>query len=216
MTIVDKNICRLGSQFNISKYKFLDMQPLSFHELCNMLRWLKSFLLQFQMSWFYRKLTKEFRYNTQLAIEHGRPRKTEIWGRIEFGKLIFLLELDTLSENPYLYRIEYDLTTKAFFCYARYGDSATYTNVLQFTAQNLHELELKLWELIQHVPVIRERLLRHLAYNLLTQDWSFVNSRKIKESVKVLALETIREMHRQERISNDERVKATQYAQAFQ
>ncbi|MCB1148335.1 MAG: hypothetical protein KDK38_16150 [Leptospiraceae bacterium] len=163
-----------------------------------------SFLLKYKMNLALRNFRKKFRHNPDLAIEYGDPRKTEVWGRYEHNRIIFLLELDTFSERPYAYRIEYDRRFKAFHVYTRMGNAASYTNVLQFTCSRFNVLLEKFYAMLEHVPVIRERLLRHYFYDANKQ-------KKGSQSSQVYAMNLLQEFRSSGKISANEHKKIAEY-----
>jgi hypothetical protein len=123
------------------------------------------------------KLSRKFFYKTfngsREHLEFGNLRKSEEWGIEKDGFIRWVILIDIILERPIHYIISYSLEKKMFSCYAATARH-NFSNVFQFSTSDLKELEYRLIELANHIPSLRERMLREYIYN----EWKKAPGRK--------------------------------------
>ena len=97
-------------------------------------------------------------------LEYGNARRAEDWGILKENVLYWVILVDIITGRPIQYIIAFSLPEKKFSCYAMTAKN-NFSSVFQFSTSDFKELEFRLWELTNHIPSLRERMLREYVYN---------------------------------------------------
>jgi len=155
-------------------------------------------------------LEKKESYN---HIEYGNMRKGNEWGELNENTISWTFIIDLIVGKPILYIISYEINEREFTCYAKTSKN-NFSNIFQFKTSNDQELKFRLTELAEHVPSLRERMLREYLYSEAKKGphkkWynPFVREDKVQDYLESVIDEIITE----KKISDNEAKRLHEYA----
>ncbi|MCS6985516.1 MAG: hypothetical protein NZM25_10390 [Leptospiraceae bacterium] len=175
--------------------------------------WKAAYLTK-RMNRLLRKFEKEASKKKINQIEYGNLRRGEIWGSWDDDQLIYSFEIDVVAERPFQYRVVYDASRRLFLCYSRLVSKADIAHFLQFTVRNFSLLKIKLINLVNHIPAMRERFLRQYLYNLASEQKGsrFLRFFRSSASKKEALLEFLENLLQEKKISQREYERLRSYA----
>jgi len=159
-----------------------------------------------------RKIFNSISKQKDQHLEHGNVRKSGDWGIIKDNTVVWVILADIILGKPIQYSITYSLPDKKYSCHAM-TERNNFSSVFQFSTADIEVLEDRLRELANHIPSLRERLLREYLFseakNAPGRGWLkiFFGKAKIEEHLNT----KIDNLYQQGRISGGERDRLGNY-----
>ncbi|MDH4199380.1 MAG: hypothetical protein OEV66_03280 [Spirochaetia bacterium] len=176
-------------------------------------KWLQ-YRVQKKINSISRKIFYELSKVYDEPLEFGNLRRSSEWGILKDGNVYWIILLDIVQGRPIQYMITYSLSDKKFSCFAATSKN-NFSSIFQFSTTDIKELEYRLRELANHIPSLRERILREFIYNesrkYPRRRWYklFIGKDKIREYLNNI----IDNLYNQKKITSNEMIRLQTYVE---